>query len=163
MWALLLYLTLPNYANTHEQNGFNLHSLRMPIASISRFDIYLEFWRSILLSRLGCNKSPYAGVHMQLDTCCLFATISIFDLQLHMLYHYKYVHQQYLWLKGDHFGAIFGMNCMPSILIESVFTQALFLELVFLSPFCSTIFCLDPSINNQKTGSCMKSPKCVIT
>jgi hypothetical protein len=28
--------------------------------------------------------------------------------------------------------------------------------LVFLSTFCSTMFCFDPSINNQKTGSCMK-------
>ena len=68
------------YQNTKEQNGFNAHSLDMLTAFISRFDIYLDFLRAILLSRFGRNKIPYVGVHMQLDTCFFFVTINIFDL-----------------------------------------------------------------------------------
>ena len=160
---MYLYLTLPDYTKSHEQNDFNAHSHRMPIPFISRFDINFEFWRSILLSRLGRNNIPYVGFHMKLDTCCLFATRHIFYLQPHMSRHYKYVHKRYLWMKGEYYGAIFDMMCMPSVLEESVFTVSLFLELVFLSTFCSTMFCFDPSINNQKTGSCMKFQKYVIT
>lgn len=153
---MYLYLTLPDYTKSHEQNDFNAHSHRMPIPFISRFDINFEFWRSILLSRLARNNIPYVGFHMKLDTCCLLATIHIFNLQPHMSRHYRYIHKRYLWMKGEYYGAIFDMKCMTSILAESVFTASLFLELVFLSTFCSTMVCFDPSINNQKTGSCMK-------
>jgi len=46
----------------------------MLTAFISRFDIYLDFVRDILLSRLGRNQIPYVGVHMKLVTCFLFVT-----------------------------------------------------------------------------------------
>jgi len=63
----------------------------MLTAFISRFDIYLDFLRVILLSRFGRNKIPYVGVDMQFDICFLFVTINIFDLQLQVSSFHKYV------------------------------------------------------------------------
>jgi len=63
----------------------------MLIASISRFHIYLDFLRAILLSRLGRNKMPYVGVHIQHVTCFLFVAINIFILQLQVSSFHKYV------------------------------------------------------------------------